>query len=328
MNIKFLAIFIFLFSTAIAAAAQTKTPFVEPRTVTDFYLQLPSDFVNDSEGSAERRKRIVIEDIANGYLKLKPTEEQDARGYTEIALFKKSAGGYVVGVASIECPDACPGNITYLERRADRWVNVTSRVYPLTQDGELVLYNRRKTAAHKDYESTQTFWTVHRLPRNGRVIHTDYTGEGKEKKFEIFAATWNGERFVPNEALPKNLKLPVVPSDAVLSAAEAAWKPFLTELQAAVKKRDRRKLRLMMSEDFSYNCCDEPYPDHRTGAFTIWDGVQQKDYQGWKNLERELRTAPFYETSNEAAPMRFLDSAGFVFKDNRWYFVAFGADEM
>ncbi len=133
---------------------------------------------------------------------------------------------------------------------------------------------------------------------------------------------------MPDEALPENLKLPTVPADAVLRAAEAEWKPFLTELQAAVKKRDRRKLRTMMSEDFSYNCCDEPYPDNRTGAFTTWDGIDPKNYQGWKDLERELRTAQLYETSNEAAPMRFLDSASFVFENNRWLFVAFVADEM
>lgn len=326
MQTKILLIGLLIAALNCFAAAQTKT--IEPRTVTDFYLQLPSNFVNHSEGSAERRKRIAAEDLANGYLKLKPTADQDEREYTEIALFKKSNGGYVVGVANVGCAENCLSVAQFLVRRADRWTEVTDAVFPLTRDGLLVLYNRKKTAAHQNYDTTSTFWTQTDLPRQGRTIRVKYTGEGKGKEFELLSLTWNGERFIPNEALPKNLKPPVVPSDAVLRASDTAWKPFLAELQAAVKKRDRRKLRVMMSEDFSYNCCDEPYPDDRNGAFTTWDGFDPKDYQGWKDLERELRTAPFYETSNEAAPMRFLDSAGFVFKDNRWYFVAFGADEM
>ncbi len=308
------------------ANAQTKA--IEPRTVMDFYLQLPADIIDNTTGAAARRKRIVVEDLANGYLKLKPTEEQGANGYTEIALFKKSAGGYVVALVSVECTPNCIGIANYLERRADRWIDVRNRVYPTTRDGDLVLYASKKTAAHQDYETTQSFWTVSRLPRSGRTVRTVHTSEGKAKEFEIFAATWNGERFVPNELLPENVKAPIAPSDTILAAAEKTWKPFFTELQAAVKRRDRKKLRTMMSENFSYNCCDEPYPDHRTGAFTVWDGVQQKDYAGWKSLERELRTAQIYETSDEAAPMRFLDSAAFEFKNNRWYFVAFGADEM
>lgn len=126
---------------------QTKT--LQPRTVTDFYLQLPADLVDDSNGAAERRKRIAVEDLANGYLKLKPTEEQGENGYTEIALFKKSSGGYVLAVVSVECAENCIGGARYLERRADRWVDVTNRVLPITRDGELVLYSRQKIGASR-----------------------------------------------------------------------------------------------------------------------------------------------------------------------------------
>lgn len=305
MKIAFLT-FLLTISFAFSAAAQ-KT--VEPRTVTDFYMQLPADFVDDS-ATAERRKRIAVEDIKSGYLKLKPTEEQGERGYTEIALFKKSAGGYVVAVASIECTDNCIGGATFLERRADRWLDVSNRVYPTNGDGELEIYKRKKTAAHRDYDATTVFWTTDRLPREGRTVRTTYTGEGAAKEFEIFSATWNGERFVPDEPLPASVKAPVAVSDAVLRAADAAWKPFFTKLQAAIKRRDRKILRPLMSGDFHYNCCDESYPDNRTGAFTTWDGFDPKDYQGWRDLERELRTQQIYDTQNyDAEPLRFLGSA-------------------
>ncbi len=142
MKTKILLIGLLIAALNCLAAAQTKTN--EPRTVTDFYLQLPSDFVNDSEGAEARRKRIAVEDLANGYLKLKPSADQDEREYTEIALFKKSGGGYVVAVANVGCAENCLSVARFLERRADRWVEVTDSVFPLTRDGQLVLYNRKK----------------------------------------------------------------------------------------------------------------------------------------------------------------------------------------
>lgn len=308
-----------------AAEAQTKS--IEPRTVTDFYLLLPANFVNGAETVGERRERIEIEDVKNGYLKLKPGDEQEKREYTEIALFKKTGGGYVVAVAKLGCAENCLSNVQFLERRADRWTEISSRVYPISPDADLAMYRLKKTAAHRDYDNDSGFWTQTVLPREGKTIRVKYTGEGAGKEFELFSAMWNGERFVPDEELPANLQLPAAPSEAILQAAETAWKPFFARLQAAVKTRDRKTLRTLMSENFSYNCCDQPYPDNRSGAFTTWDG-DPKDYRGWKNLERELRTVPFYESSNGREPMRFINSAAFSFTNNRWFFNAYGEDEM
>ena len=100
------------------ADAQTKTN--APRTVTDFYMQMPMSFVDDTEGDAERRERIAVEDTANGYLELSPTFDQDKREYTEIALFKKSSGGYVIGIVHVGCTENCSSGVQFVESRADR----------------------------------------------------------------------------------------------------------------------------------------------------------------------------------------------------------------
>lgn len=293
------------------------------RTVTDFYLQLPMIMVNDSATAAERRARIEIEDAANGYLKLKPGAEQDAREYTEIALFKKTSGGYVVAVNSLGCAENCLSTVRFLERRADRWIDVGSRVYRIAPETDLAQYRAKKTAAHRDYADENGFWTRTDLPREGRTVRVKYTGEGAAKEFELFSATWNGERFAPDESVKEIA--PVVISDKISAAAEAAWQPFFQKIKIAVKTRDRKTLRALMSADFSYNCCDESYPDNRSGAFTTWDGVE-KDYSGWKDLDRVLQTETMVESVLENRPRRSFDDAFFEFGANgKWIFTGYGA---
>lgn len=307
--------------------AQTKTN--QPRTVTDFYLQLPSSFVNDTETVAKRRARIEIEDAANGYLKLKPTFDQNPGEYTEIVLFKRSAGGYVVGISTVQCTMTCSSYERFLERRANRWTDVEARIFPVARETELRLYQIKKTAAHQNHGTDSTFSTRTELPRRGRTVRVKYASEGADKEFELYSLTWNGEQFAPDAPLPPGGSAPKLISDKVLLAAEAAWKPFFERVKIAVKKRDRKTLRGLMSEDFSYNCCDQGYPDNRSGAFTIWDG-NPKDFAGWKNLDRVLRVETMVEgISGANRPIRFFDDAAFEFAaNNRWIFIGYGASRM
>ena len=286
-------------------------------------------FVNDTEGASERRRRIIVEDTANGYLKLKPTDDQNEREFTEIALFKKSSGGYVVGIVNAQCLENCSSLVRFVERRADRWTDVTNRVFPVAPETDLLIYRRKKTAAQRDYESARDISTQMILPREGRTVRVRFAGEGVSKEFELYSATWNGERFAPDESLPKEAIAPPIISDEVWAAADAAWKPFFERVKIAVKKRDRNTLRTLMSEDFSYNCCDESYPDNRSGAFTTWDG-DPKNYAGWKDLDRVLRVEPMFDSDNgENRPLRFFDDAAFEFRaDGRWIFVGYGASRM
>lgn len=331
MKSIFSIFFIFTLLAANQASAQTLLTKSEPRTVTDFYLLFPGEkdvYVNHLS-RAEKRTRIVVEDTANGYLKLAPTADQDAECSDELAIFKKTGGGYVFAWRRAERRDGnCGGQADFYELGADRWIEVTARIFPLTWEIQRALYRNKKTAAHKNYADDDHFFVADSLPRTGRTVVTKYAEEGAGKEFELFAATWDGVRFEPNEPLPAGAKPPAAPPEKTSAAAEAAWKSFFGRVLAAVKKRDRRTLRTLMSDDFSYSCCDEPYPDKRNGAFTVWDGFDPKDYAGWKSLARTLQTEPMFETHIDDEPAREFDDARFVFRANRWQFIAYGADSM
>ena len=104
----------------------------EPKTVTDFYLAMPSgsyDLLPDGEGDSYlfrendeikgkaaitkfRKSLIKIEDIKNGYLKLESDLWEG--GWMEIVLFKKTDGSYIVAVSQVECGPGCSGGAEFL----------------------------------------------------------------------------------------------------------------------------------------------------------------------------------------------------------------------
>lgn len=302
----------------------------EPRTVTDFYMQMPTSIIGIAQDTGERRKRIAIEDVANGYLKLKPSADQNADEYSEIALFKKTNGGYAVGVVNVNCIEICGSTPNFYERRADRWTDVTNRVFPVTPEINLLKYRIvNKASNYKSYDDMQVFWTHTVLPRKGRTVEIKYTGEGKASEFRLFLLDWNGERFVPSEALPKGSLPPVAISDKVLAAAETEWKPFFEQVKIAVQKRDRAALKNLMPKEFHYNCCDEGdgSGDNRNLAFSDWDG-DPKDFSGWKTLDKTLRTGQMLEgISDRNRPMRSFDDATFEFgADGNWSFISYATD--
>jgi hypothetical protein len=83
--------------------------------VTDYFLAMPNAaYSRDASGTtikgkakvdAYRRSLIKIEDIKNGYLRLEGPWE----GWAEIALFKRTGGGYIVAHAENGCGPACSG---------------------------------------------------------------------------------------------------------------------------------------------------------------------------------------------------------------------------
>lgn len=122
----------------------------------------------------ERRYLIEIEDMPNGYMRLKG--ENWSERWAEIALFKKSSGGYVVGIAHTECAPTCDTFLSFVERQSGAWVNVTERVYPaMNQSEELRVYQ---------------------LPRVGRVITVKRSGRFQQKTKTLAQFTWSGAQFI------------------------------------------------------------------------------------------------------------------------------------
>jgi hypothetical protein len=71
-------------------------------------------------------------------------------------------------------------------------------------------------------------------------------------------------------------------------AAERAWEPFFNSFRAAVKSRDRKALKKMMTRDFYFSAGggdDDHDGDTRDEAFEFWD---DKHVRGWEALDRIL----------------------------------------
>ena len=177
----------------------------QPKTVTDYFLAMPDDFyATDIEGNKIkwkaaltkfRKSLIKIEDIKNGYLKLEGAWE----GWAEIALFKKTNGGYIIAQAESGCGPACDGFVKFWTYTAGKWTDITKSVFtPPTVKAAAQKFNSIKSADDEAADETGfPFYYV--LPREGRTMRVacnecSQSGEGGDTT--LFQYEWNGIRFV------------------------------------------------------------------------------------------------------------------------------------
>lgn len=176
--------------------AQTKL-----RTVTDYYLALPSgiygikgiqdpefqgfenDFLfyvnkrNESQSKIRkfRRSLIKIEDKTNGYLRLGSGKWN---GWVEVDLFKKTDDNYLVAISQVECGPGCSGDLLLLAYNHGTWTNVTKQAFPSTPSSEVGYF---------------------KLPRVGKIIELICGGDSTEgcKDGQILAEfRWNKAKFI------------------------------------------------------------------------------------------------------------------------------------
>ena len=122
-------------------------------------------------------------------------------------------------------------------------------------------------------------------------------------------------------------------------AAERSWRPFIYAFRTAVRKRDRRALRKMMSSDFFSSGGNDAGPK---AAFEFWDDPHVR---GWDAFNRVLSrgTVPMAawwgygrksKYRNRVAPpaaniRKNIDDlaipwyAVFEFREGRWYCTIF-----
>ena len=109
-------IFLILMSVVFASAQ-------EPKTVTDFYYLLPKDayfYPFDGAGGKKYRKSIIeIEDVKNGYLRVH--ESNTVESWSEVAIFKKTNGKYIVGISEVSCQQGCRSEETFLSYENGKW---------------------------------------------------------------------------------------------------------------------------------------------------------------------------------------------------------------
>jgi hypothetical protein len=166
----------------------------EPRTVTDHLLALPANLFEHvhpgfkyetpqpktkAQADEFRRSRILVEDVKNGFIKYKVDPNLD--NWTEIALFRKNAGGYVMAINEIGKAKGCNSRLNFVEYNNGKWIDVTKQYSPKLNASE----TRKAKESIFCYE----------LPREGRTLrlYSQWYDEPAETwgYFE-----WNGRRFV------------------------------------------------------------------------------------------------------------------------------------
>lgn len=176
----------------IAIIAFSTLAFAQPKTVTDFYLAMPSNLYNFKQIKDKaaltkyRKKNIKIEDIKNGYLRIESTDHE---GHGEVALFKKTDGSYIVGQVEVGCGPVCGGGVDFWTYKSGKWTNVTGQVFTFSEADLNKLFDSRNVE-----ESDRA--SFFELPREGKIMtlkcdDCDANGDGILAKFE-----WNGSKFV------------------------------------------------------------------------------------------------------------------------------------
>ena len=165
----------------------------EPKTVTDYLLALPTNFFEyvhpgfkyektkpktRAEIEEFRRSRMMVEDIKNGFIKYK--ESQDLDNWTEIALFKKQIGGYLMAINEGLQFKGCNSTLNFVEYNSGKWVDVTKQYIPKL--------NKYQTKKAKD----SIF--CYQLPRQGRRIRL-YSKWYDEPEDTWGYFEWDGEKF-------------------------------------------------------------------------------------------------------------------------------------
>lgn len=187
----------FLIALAMVSTASAQnTKKTAPKTVTDFFYLLPEDQFAPPEPQdgakkqdlrAYRKSIIKIRDDRNGYLRL---ESSNWEGWSEIAIFKKTDGKYVIGISNVGCGPVCSSANLFFEYENGNWTDVTDAVWPITDEHLKAAYAR-----HKITEDDEP-GLVYELPRVGRKIQGRTDGD---REIVFFELTWNGSKFALTE---------------------------------------------------------------------------------------------------------------------------------
>ncbi len=184
--------------------------FAQPKTVTDYFLAMPDTedfpYYRSAETTTKaalikfRKSLIEVEDIKNGYLKLKGTWN----GYAEIALFKKTDGSYLIANLRADCEEGCEGFLSLYSYKNAKWTDVGFDILP--RYGDIASeFNKKRPKGAKVVnvagDDTEGFSFTYDLPKVGKSIKVSCsmcipTQKDPLDKFYFAEYEWNGAKFV------------------------------------------------------------------------------------------------------------------------------------
>lgn len=123
----------------VACAILTQSPLLAAPSLLDLYLTLPDGAAlpnvflmpgSTRPSQRERRQSVIVNDAANGYLKLN-LSGKSAAFLTEVALFVKSDANSVVAINQIEQGQTLNlSHLAFFKQRVGGWEDVTADVLP------------------------------------------------------------------------------------------------------------------------------------------------------------------------------------------------------
>lgn len=177
--------------------------FAQPKTVTDFYLAMPNDvysttaegkkITNKAELEKFRRSLIKIKDTKNSYLRIEGAWE----GWAEIALLKRSNGGYVIAQAESGCGPACEGFVKFWDYKNGKWTEITKQIWTEVsiKDAAKAFDSRKPESAESADENGFSFYYL--LPRYGKTLKVACNVCMEDDgDFVFMQFDWNGTKFV------------------------------------------------------------------------------------------------------------------------------------
>lgn len=175
-------------------------------------MLLPAEYIAASNempiSDGRRRELIVVQDVRNGFLSFKSgAKEGDPTLVQEVALFKKTGGGYVAAVTNYKDYDGdAPSLLSY---ENGKWTKEAQLIGgEITEEMVVKAYERKfpksKKSARDFFEGDSHNSPLYcRLPRVGRTIkvlfaYFDEDANVRADK-EVFAYEWDGGKFIFKE---------------------------------------------------------------------------------------------------------------------------------
>jgi hypothetical protein len=174
----------------------------QPKSVEDFYLLIPNErYSTNFEGNKikdkaalikYRKSLIKIKDVQNGYLKLEGPWE----GWSEIALFKRKDGSYLIAETSVGCGPACDGSLELSTYKNGKWTNVTAQFLPKITNQMAFAGYKTNGGVSEEIKSGADLPYYFLLPRVGRTLKIACNECSDAEDFVLLEYEWNGEKFV------------------------------------------------------------------------------------------------------------------------------------